>query len=57
MFGNAKLQSTISCMPDATCRFAGGADSLLDLACGRGGDIWKWADAQVDTIRLSAFTI
>ncbi|KAL3148005.1 hypothetical protein ABBQ38_014300 [Trebouxia sp. C0009 RCD-2024] len=32
-------------------RFAGGADSLLDLACGRGGDIWKWTDAQIKYIK------
>lgn len=31
-------------------RFAGGADSLLDLACGRGGDIWKWTDARVRSV-------
>ena len=31
-------------------RFAGGADSLLDLACGRGGDIWKWTDARVSLV-------
>ena len=28
-------------------RFAGGAERLLDLACGRGGDIHKWFDAGV----------
>lgn len=28
-------------------RFARGAPALLDLACGRGGDIWKWIDAGV----------
>lgn len=32
-------------------RFAGHAGRLLDLACGRGGDIWKWADAQVKYIK------
>lgn len=29
------------------CRFARGKQSLLDLACGRGGDIRKWLDAGV----------
>ncbi|KDD75388.1 hypothetical protein H632_c707p0, partial [Helicosporidium sp. ATCC 50920] len=28
-------------------RFAHGVDSLLDLACGRGGDIHKWMDADI----------
>lgn len=28
-------------------RFAWQADRLLDLACGRGGDIWKWIDAGI----------
>jgi len=27
--------------------YAGGASRLLDLACGRGGDMKKWADAQI----------
>ena len=32
-------------------RFAWGVDSLLDLACGRGGDIWKWIDCQVKYVK------
>ena len=24
--------------------------ALLDLACGRGGDIWKWIDADVQSV-------
>ncbi|KAL4442986.1 hypothetical protein ABPG77_008477 [Micractinium sp. CCAP 211/92] len=31
-------------------RFATGADSLLDFACGRGGDIWKWIDAGITKV-------
>ncbi|KAL4457714.1 hypothetical protein ABPG75_012579 [Micractinium tetrahymenae] len=31
-------------------RFATGADSLLDFACGRGGDIWKWIDAGIPRV-------
>ena len=32
-------------------RFAHGAGSLLDLACGRGGDIWKWIDAGITVVK------
>jgi mRNA (guanine-N7-)-methyltransferase len=32
-------------------RFAHGAGSLLDLACGRGGDIWKWIDAWITVVK------
>ena len=32
-------------------RFAGDAESLLDLACGRGGDIWKWIDAGIKYVK------
>ena len=32
-------------------RFASGAGSLLDLACGRGGDIWKWLDAGIARVK------
>ncbi|KAK9813088.1 hypothetical protein WJX72_008788 [[Myrmecia] bisecta] len=32
-------------------RFAGGKDSLLDLACGRGGDIWKWINAGIRYVK------
>jgi mRNA (guanine-N7-)-methyltransferase len=35
----------------AARRFAHGADSLLDLACGRGGDIRKWFDAGVGFVK------
>jgi 2-polyprenyl-3-methyl-5-hydroxy-6-metoxy-1,4-benzoquinol methylase len=33
------------------CRFANGAESLLDFACGRGGDIWKWIDAGITVVK------
>lgn len=32
-------------------RFVTGTDTLLDLCCGRGGDLWKWADAGVRFVR------
>eukprot|EP00192_Tetraselmis_astigmatica_P011523 CAMPEP_0117693476 /NCGR_PEP_ID=MMETSP0804-20121206/26897_1 /TAXON_ID=1074897 /ORGANISM="Tetraselmis astigmatica, Strain CCMP880" /LENGTH=374 /DNA_ID=CAMNT_0005507025 /DNA_START=305 /DNA_END=1427 /DNA_ORIENTATION=- len=32
-------------------RFAYGADRLLDLACGRGGDLQKWLDAKVKFVK------
>uniref|UniRef100_A0A1D2AEU8 mRNA (guanine-N(7))-methyltransferase n=1 Tax=Auxenochlorella protothecoides TaxID=3075 RepID=A0A1D2AEU8_AUXPR len=32
-------------------RFAKGAPRLLDLACGRGGDIWKWIDAGIPCVK------
>ena len=32
-------------------RFAQGAGSLLDFACGRGGDIWKWIDAGIPLVK------
>jgi len=32
-------------------RFAHGVDSLLDLACGRGGDIHKWIDSGVGYVK------
>lgn len=32
-------------------KFAGSAESLLDLACGRGGDIWKWIDAGICRVK------
>ncbi|CAL8470296.1 g9838 [Coccomyxa elongata] len=32
-------------------RFAGEADSLLDFACGRGGDIHKWAAAKIKYVK------
>jgi len=31
--------------------FASGAGSFLDLACGRGGDIAKWCDAGIKSVR------
>ena len=32
-------------------RFAYGSDRLLDLACGRGGDLWKWIDANIKYVK------
>lgn len=32
-------------------RFAGGKDRLLDLACGRGGDLLKWIDCKLKYVR------
>jgi hypothetical protein len=32
-------------------RFAGGADKLLDLACGRGGDLHKWMRSKIKYAR------
>lgn len=32
-------------------RFATNADSLLDFACGRGGDLWKWIDAGISYVK------
>ena len=29
---------------------SGGTHAVLDLACGRGGDIQKWIDAKVETV-------
>ena len=37
--------------PAPACRFARGADSLLDLACGRGGDIQKWFDCNIGFVK------
>lgn len=34
-----------------TYRFASGCEALLDLACGRGGDIWKWIDANIGYVK------
>eukprot|EP00882_Tetradesmus_deserticola_P033280 GHRQ01037998.1.p1 GENE.GHRQ01037998.1~~GHRQ01037998.1.p1 ORF type:complete len:174 (+),score=26.11 GHRQ01037998.1:155-676(+) len=38
------LQLQVLCV---SCRFAYGAEALLDYACGRGGDLHKWNSAQV----------
>jgi hypothetical protein len=39
---------------EPTCRFAQGVPRLLDLCCGRGGDLHKWKDVNVGrTARLS----
>jgi hypothetical protein len=32
-------------------RFAGDADKLLDLACGRGGDLYKWIRSGIKYVR------
>jgi 2-polyprenyl-3-methyl-5-hydroxy-6-metoxy-1,4-benzoquinol methylase len=32
-------------------RFALDCDSLLDIACGRGGDLLKWVDADIKYVR------
>lgn len=32
-------------------RFGHEADGLLDLACGRGGDIWKWIDSRIKYVK------
>lgn len=32
-------------------RFAYGAERLLDLACGRGGDLWKWIDSNITYVK------
>lgn len=32
-------------------RFAYDANSLLDLACGRGGDLHKWVDSDISFVR------
>ena len=32
-------------------KFAGGKDRLLDLACGRGGDVLKWIDCNLKYVR------
>lgn len=37
--------------PCTACRFGGGSECLLDLACGRGGDIWKWIDAGIKRVK------
>ena len=31
--------------------FAGGKERLLDLACGRGGDLLKWIDCKLKYVR------
>ena len=31
--------------------FATGAPRYLDVACGRGGDIWKWIDAGITVVK------
>jgi len=36
--------------PNHSCRFAKGKNTLLDLCCGRGGDILKWNEARVGFI-------
>jgi len=31
--------------------FAGNKNKLLDLACGRGGDIWKWSENNIRFVK------